>query len=492
MVVMTPSLQDRTLHCELLLTGGLVADGTGAPAFAAAVAIRGDRIVGIGAQTQFLPDRVQDVQGLTICPGFIDAHTHDDQALLVEPDLLFKTSQGVTTVIVGNCGVSLAPLAGPRDSVPAPLSEVAKAEDFRFPRFGDYLAALESAGAAVNTAALVGHTTLRVAHMGDLDRPADKAEAAAMLADCEAALEAGAIGLSSGLYYPPAQAAPKEEVIPLVRAVAQAGGVYAAHIRDEADAILEALEEAFAIAESTGAPLIVSHHKLAGEANFGRSRQTLPLLTQAATRFPVGFDVYPYAASSTMLNRRSWEASTRTLVTWSEPYPEAAGRDLVEIAAELGISEERALQQLSPGGAVYFMMHEGDVEAILRHPAAMIGSDGVPLKAKPHPRLYGTFPRILGHYARERGLFSFEEAVRRMTSLTAERFRLRDRGVIAPGAFADLVLVNPKTVKDEATFSEPTRLSAGVEAVFVNGVCVFASGAATGRRPGRVLRGWRR
>jgi N-acyl-D-amino-acid deacylase len=277
-------------------------------------------------------------------------------------------------------------------------------------------------------------------------------------------------------------------VTALVRIAADYGGIYAAHIRSEADGVAEALEEAFDIASSGGAPLVISHHKVSGQKNFGRSRETLAQIARASSAQRVGFDVYPYAASSTMLNTESWSAATRTLITWSNPYPQAAGRDLSDVAAEMGLTEHEALEALSPGGAVYFMMDEADVRRILTSPDAMIGSDGVPMNARPHPRLWGTFTRVLGHYARDIGLFSFEEAVRKMTSLTASQFSLTDRGVIAPGAFADLVVVDPESVADLATFEQPTLPSRGIDQVFVNGVRVWRDGKPTGAHPGRVLR----
>lgn len=303
----------------------------------------------------------------------------------------------------------------------------------------------------------------------------------------EEAFAAGAIGISSGLFYPLAFAAPAEELHTLVAIAGRAGGVYCAHIRDEADLVIAALDEAFAIARAGNAPLVLSHHKVSGKANFGRSRETLPHVARAATAQPIAFDMYPYAASSTMLNKKSWSAAERTLITWCDSHPEHAGRDLSDVAAEMGLSEEAAIDALVPAGGIYFMMDESDVERILSASDAMIGSDGVPMDAHPHPRLWGSFTRVIGHYARDRALFSIEEAVRRMTSLPARQFRLADRGVIAPGAFADLVLFDPATIADAATFANPKRPSLGIASVWVNGAEVWDGAAATAARPGRVL-----
>lgn len=474
--------------CDLIFEGGRIIDGLGGASHAGAVCVRDGRIVHVGPDDGgwTASDRI-DLHGRSLAPGFIDCHTHDDQYLFVDPAMAPKVSQGVTTVVTGNCGVSLAPLLT-QGVPPAPLTEIGRPGDFRFATFSDYLNALEASPPAVNAACLIGHTTLRAAVMGNTDRPANAAETARMEAMCESAMQAGAIGVSSGLFYPPAMPAPASEVIGLARIAARHGGVYTAHIRNEADKVLEGLEEAFLIAREAGAPLVISHHKVSGPANFGRSLETLRLIGRAATSQRVAFDVYPYAASSTMLNHASWSASRRTLVTWSDPHPEASGRELGEVAAAMGLSEEAALDALSPGGAVYFMMDEADVRRIIANPNAMIGSDGVPMNTRPHPRLWGAFTRVLGHYVRDVGLFPIEEAVRRMTSLPAQQFRLTDRGVIATGAAADLVIMDPANVGDRATFEAPNLPSEGIEAVFVAGICIWRAGAPTGARPGRVLR----
>jgi N-acyl-D-amino-acid deacylase len=467
---------------DLLITGGRIVDGTGSPAYAGSVAIRGDRIVAVGDCAGYDAVISSDASGCNVCPGFIDTHAHDDQLLFDDPDMKPKTSQGVTTVIVGNCGVSLAPLV--RTDVPPPLTEMAGA--FRFKTFGDYVSALHDAPAATNAACLVGHTTLRVATMRDLTRRAMPEELLAMKDLCREALASGAIGLSSGVFYPPARAADWTEVAELAELSGEVGGVYAAHIRDEADGIIEAIDEACKIGARGGTPVILSHHKVMGCANFGRSRETLQHVSETAALQPVGFDVYPYTAGASMLSESIRKIASRTLVTWSQPQPSAAGKDLAEIAREIGVTESEALTSLLPGGAIYFIMDEADVRRILSHPDAMIGSDGVPSK-HPHPRLWGTFPRVLGHYARDVGLFSFEEGVRRMTSLPAKRFGLRDRGVLKAGAIADVCVVDPARVADVATFAEPELPSCGIEAVYVSGRLVWNGMGATGARPGRML-----
>jgi N-acyl-D-amino-acid deacylase len=236
-------------------------------------------------------------------------------------------------------------------------------------------------------------------------------------------------------------------------------------------------------------PVVISHHKVAGARNFGRTRETLALLDHTHESQEVGFDVYPYIAASSWLTPDYLEfCSGRARITWSTPHPEMSGRYVADIAKEWGCDPKEAMRRMQPGGASYFIMDEDDVRRVVSHPRAMIGSDGIPDDAHPHPRLWGTFPRVLGHYSRDLGLFALEDAVRRMTSLSAETFGFAGRGVVKPGAYADLVLFDPAAVIDTATFEEPTRPAAGIELVLVNGTPVWRNGAATGAKPGRVLK----
>jgi N-acyl-D-amino-acid deacylase len=296
------------------------------------------------------------------------------------------------------------------------------------------------------------------------------------------------VGLSTGLFYGPAREAPREEVAALLEALAGTGAVYTTHMRDEGDHIVESLEESFGTAAEAGVPLIVSHHKCSGRENFGRSRETLPMFDAARTRAPVALDVYPYAASSTVLLDDYMKKADRIMIAWSEPHPEVSGRYLDEIAAEWGCEQADAFQRLKPGGAIYFVMDEEDVRRILSYPHSMIGSDGLPHDRHPHPRLWGAFARVLGHYARDVGLFTLETAVHKMTGLSAEKFGLAGRGVIREGAFADLTLFDPAAIVDRATFEAPAQPAAGIEMVMVNGETVLEEGKPTGARPGRALR----
>ena len=471
------------LEADVLFRNARIVDGSGSDSYDGDILVAGDRIVAIGDGRDWLATETIDAAGLTACPGFIDPHSHDDRLLIEQPDMAPKVSQGVTTVIIGNCGLSLAPLTIER--LPSPLYQLVGGSSF--PDFWTYFAELEARQPATNVAGLVGHSSLRAEVMDDLTCKANAQELESMSQLCSDALAAGVVGMSSGLYYPPAQAADWEEVAALVKLVGAEGGIYPAHIRDEGDEVTDAIKEASRIATVGGAPLVISHHKVMGEANFGRSIETLALIDALSLEGKLDFDVYPYTAGASILLPRLVETSKRVVVASSEPYPGYAGQDLDDVASELGCSATEAAERLSPGTAVYFMMDEADVQRILTHPKAMIGSDGIP-DEHPHPRLWGTFPRVLGHYSRELGLFRFEEAVRRMTSLPAQTFGLHDRGILRAGAFADLVLLDAGTVIDRATFVAPTSPSEGIRHVMVNGRFAWRDGISTGERPGRVLR----
>ena len=490
---------------DLLISGGTVIDGTGAPRFDADVGVREGRIVFVGAPGDaeaMTTPRTQrcDATGLIVAPGFIDCHTHDDRALLSSPDMAPKVSQGVTTVVTGNCGISLAPTGAGLRLPPAPPLDLLdpQGEWFRFASFGAYAEALREAPAAIHAAPLIGHSTLRLACMERVDREATRAEILKMRALVEEALASGAIGCSSGLYYEPAAAASTEEVIEVFAPMREHGGIYCAHMRDEGEHIIASIEEVVRIGDALGVPAVISHHKLAGIPNHGRSRETLAFIdAQRAGRDGRGedarastalcLDCYPYAASSTILSEGRAAIASKVLVTWSIPHPEHNGRDLAEIMKASGLSRADTIASLLPAGAIYFSMHENDVQRILAYEHTMIGSDGLPHDAKAHPRLWGTFPRVLGHYSRDLKLFALETAVRKMTGLTASNFGLVDRGEIRVGAFADLTLFDAAEVLDMADFDESARPSKGIAAVFVEGAAVWAKGRPTGNRPGKVL-----
>jgi len=361
-----------------------------------------------------------------------------------------------------------------------------------YPTFSAWVDAVNAAQPAVNVAALVGHTALRSNHMDDLGRAATSAEVAAMRAQLEDALAHGALGLSTGLAYGSANAATTEEVMALAEPLAAAGALYATHMRNEFDAVLDAMEEAYRIGRHARVPVVISHLKCAGPSNWGRGGEVLASLEGARRYQPVGCDCYPYSRSSTTLDPQRATGDIDITITWSTPHPEAGGKLLKDIAAEWGVTLQEAAQRLYPAGAVYHNMSEEDVSRILAHPATMVGSDGLPNDPLPHPRLWGAFPRVLGHYARDMALMPLEEAVRKMTSLSARRFGLSGRGEVHIGWHADLVLFDPATVRDTATFDSPQQVADGIDAVWVNGVLSWRDGQPSDERAGHfVARGER-
>jgi N-acyl-D-aspartate/D-glutamate deacylase len=472
--------------CDTLIKNARVIDGSGADPFIADVALDNGSIAGVGDAEDWRPAKIVDADGLTLTPGFIDTHTHDDASVIRTPQMLPKLTQGVTTVIVGNCGISVAPVLL-KGEPPDPMNLLGEADAFRYPTFAAYVAAVTSARPTVNVAAFAGHTALRSNHMDRLDRAANNQEIAAMRAQLSEALDHGALGLSTGLAYRSAISAPVDEVVALTELLQRSGGIYATHMRTEAAAILEAMEEAFHVGRQSAVPVVISHLKCAGIDNWGRSDEVLRRLDSARHDQQVSCDCYPYAASSTTLDVRQVDARVKVTITWSKAHPELGGQALSEIAARWGISQEDAARRLQPAGAIYHGMSEEDVRRILRHPATMIGSDGLPNDPRPHPRLWGTFPRVLGHYCRDEGLFSLPEAIHKMTGAPARNFGLLNRGLIRGGYAADLVLFNPETVRDCATFTMPELAAEGIEQVWVNGVLSYRNGKATGERGGRFL-----
>lgn len=479
-------------NCDFLIRNAKVYDGSGAEGQIVDVAIRGGLICAIGPSLEASAAETVDAGGLALAPGFIDVHTHDDTSVIGAPQMLPKLSQGVTTVIVGNCGISAAPVAL-RGDPPDPMNLLGDAAKFRYPTFAAYVSAIGDARPAVNVAALVGHTALRNNHMDRLHRPATDAEIDAMQVQLTEALGCGALGLSTGLAYLSANSASTEEVLKLSEPLAAAGAVYVTHMRTEADGVLDAMEEAFAIGRASRVPVIVSHLKCAGIANWGRSGEVLHALESAREAQPAGCDCYPYAAGSSTLDLRQVDPRVEITITWSTPHPEVAGQSLARIAETWNIAQIDAARRLQPAGAIYHSISEDDMRRILAHPATMIGSDGLPNDPRPHPRLWGTFPRVLGLYSREEKLMPLAEAVHKMTGMPAQRFGLAQRGLIRQGYAADLVLFDPDKVIDTATFADPIRPAEGISRVWVNGVSSYTSTGATGSRAGKFLpRGARR
>lgn len=472
--------------CDTLIRGAQVFDGEGGEPRMLDVAMEGERIAAVGPALAVRGATEIDARGLALTPGFIDTHTHDDTSVIETPAMMAKISQGVTTVVVGNCGISAAPVRL-KGKPPDPMNLLGRAEFFRYPRFREYVAAVDAARPAVNVVALVGHTALRSNHLDRMDRPATAAEIEAMGADLREALDAGAMGLSSGLAYGSANAAPAEEVAALAELLRERGAVYATHMRTEGEGILEAIAEARRIGAAGDAPVVVSHLKCAGVDNWGRSGEVLRTLEAARAEQEIGWDCYPYAAGSSTLDLKQVDPRVEITITWSEPHPEAMGKPLAEIAEAWGMAQLEAARRLQPAGAIYHSIADADMRRILAHPATMIGSDGLPHDPHPHPRLWGTFPRVLGRFARDEKLFSMAEAVHKMTGLPAARFGIAARGRIRAGNFADLVLFDAGQIRDTATFSEPIQAARGIVSVWVNGVLSYTANGPTDQRAGRFL-----
>jgi N-acyl-D-amino-acid deacylase len=484
------STADATSHPDtptLLFKGGLLIDGTGAPGRLAEIAVRGGRIVEVGEVTSGTPaTRIIDASGLVVAPGFIDSHTHDDRLVLDEPAMACKVTQGVTSVVVGLCGVSLAPRppAG-LARLPDPLGLLAPLAADDPVDMAAYIAAVQRRAPSVNVGALVGHASLRAHVMDRFDRAASPAEIAAMATVLDRAMAAGALGLSTGLAYEAGLHAPTSEIVALANVAGRHGGLYVTHIRDEGDGVGQAVDEAIAIGREADCGVIISHHKCLYRANWGRSAETLAAIDVAGDR--VAVDVYPYAASSTVLTLDRVRQAERAIIAWSQAHPAMNGRDLDDIAAEWSCDRLEAARRMQPGGAIYFNMDEADLVRIMRHPRCMIASDGIPSHRHPHPRLWGTFPRVLGKHVRDEGVFSLATAIHKMTGLPAQVFGFTDRGVIAPGMAADIVLFDATSIIDRATFAEPTLPAAGIVEVFVAGDSVMRKGVASHRPVGRML-----
>jgi len=490
---------------DLLIRGARVVDGTGAAARPADVAVDGDRIAAVGDLGGVEAARVVQAGGLTLTPGFIDVHSHDDFAVFLMPEMECKVGQGVTTDVVGNCGLGAAPLRasgrylsffgadGRGDSLP------------EWDGYGGYLAAIDDRPPSLNVAALAGHGTLRLDAMGNARRAPDDAELTAMANAVATAIDAGCVGFSTGLIYEPGRYSETGELIALARAMAGSGALYASHMRNEGDGLLDAVAETIRIGEEGGVPVQISHHKASSRSAWGLVKQSLALIEDARARgIDVTADQYPYTAGSTSLfavlqnaeeGTAGGAAEWDTIVLVSAPRdPRWEGRSIAQIAEERGttpVEAARAIVDSEGYGAVVVMhsMCDDDVRTVMANPTTMIGSDGIPtFGGKPHPRLYGTFARVLGHYARDEHVLTLEEAVYRMTGMPAAKFGLGDRGEIAPGRAADLVLFDAATIDDIATYEEPRRHPAGIRSVWVNGEAVFEQGRHTGARPGRALR----
>ena len=527
---------------DLLIHGGRVLDGTGAPWFHAAVAIEGDRIAAIQRVPRDSASATLslDATGCFVAPGFIDPHTHSDLPLVINPQAESQVRQGVTTVVTGNCGTSPAP-AGPRGG--AYLDEMLAAREAgrtlgrSWQTFGQYLDRLRRQGTAVNVVPLVGHGTIRGEVMGLEQRPPTPDELAAMCKMLTEALDDGVFGLSTGLIYPPSSYADTEEIVALAKVASQRGGLYFSHIRGEGETLLDSVAEAIEIGRRADLPVQIAHHKAERPPNWGKVAQTLEMMEAArAEGVDVAYDAYPYTASSSGLTRllpewaltggrdallerlRDPAERARVLVgigertagiegwhtvvlSWvpSAEHKRWEGQTFEQIGQQLGMAPDEAVIHVlevarGAGSIVYFQLDEADVRRVLTHPLGMIGSDGSvaatygPLSAgQPHPRFYGTHPRVLRRYVRELGLLTWEEAVRKMTTAPAQRLGLQRKGVIREGLDADMVVFDPATVMDRATYEAPHQYPAGIRHVVVNGQVVVRDGEHLGALPGRVI-----
>lgn len=484
---------------DLSIRDALVVDGSGQPPRIADVHIVGDRIAEVGPAKP--GKREIAANGRALSPGFVDVHAHDDAALLATPALPFKLLQGVTSVVIGNCGFSLAPLL---EGAAEPPGNVSLFPGFsqRFRDLDSYARAFEAAQPAVNAVSLVGHGALRAHVMGIDERAPTAKELEQMREHLARALDQGAAGLSTGLIYRPGRAATTEEIIEVARPLAQFGALYATHMRSEGNRLLESVEETLSVAAAVGCRAQISHHKAGGRHNWGKVKASLARIDSAnANGADVTLDVYPYVAGSGPMieyfdpTKIDLALAEVIQIASCPGCPAYEGRRLTAIAAEEGLGLAELVQKILtlPGAertvAITFMMDEADVESNLRHPRVMVGSDGLPNpEGRPHPRLYGTFPRVLGEYQRRRGLLTLEAAVAKMSRLPCERFGLRERGSIQSGFFADLVLFDPDTIIDRATYENPKQSPTGIDLVIVNGVVAAEAGSASGLRAGRFLR----
>lgn len=516
---------------DVIIRNGLILDGSGASGYTSDVAIAGDRIEEIGDLSAAAANTIIDGVGLVAAPGFIDMHSHSDFTLPINPRAESKVRQGVTTEVIGQCGASPAPWNAKSGAM---LQAQHPHLPWEWNTFGEYLGYLLQGGLAVNVVPLVGHGMIRSTGMGLDDRAPTADEMAAMKQLVAQAMDEGAWGMSTGLIYPPGVYATIDELVELSRVVAERGGFYFSHIRGEGKTLLKAIREAIEIGERANLPVQISHLKAVSPENWALLPQALELIDGARAReLDVAADRYPYTAASNGLSnqlpawahdggpaalierlqqpdiRRRIMADARThqwdraLVVHAPKCPEFEGLTVAEIADQRGadpveVVPDMLLEAELKVSIVGFVMNEDNLRTVLRHSAVMICSDGQALnptgplgQGKSHPRSYGAFPRVLGKYVREEAVLSLPEAIHKMSGLPAERLGLSDRGRLAKGLKADMVLFNPRTVRDQATYTEPYRYPVGIEYVFVNGQAVVTPKGHTGALPGQILRGKR-
>ena len=519
---------------DIILRGGQVYDGLGSDPITADVAITGDRIDRIGDLSTETAGRILDATGLAVAPGFIDIHTHSDFSILDNAGMASSLMQGVTTEVVGNCGMSVGMLTDSPIFGQMTRWVTRGGHKITWNSMGEYMSLVEDMGIGLNIASLTGHGTIRTAVLGFENRPPDAAELLKMENLMQASMDDGSLGISTGLEYVPGSFAGFDEQVALVKIAADAGGYYATHLRNEGDTLVESVQEAIDIAEAAGAPLQLSHHKAEGHSNWSKIDTTLGMMESARARgLDILTDQYPYTAFMTGLSvilLPAWAmegSSEDTLARLKDPTSRAriladiAARDfdydIIRVGIARNSTEVQGLSLKALGerwkstpaeaaldliiaedgwvSAVHFAMSEQNVEQILRYPYTMIGSDGIghdpgsPQSSdNTHPRSYGTFSRLLGKYVRERHVISLSEGIRRMTSLPAQRLKFLDRGILRPGAKADITVFSPNAILDRATFENPHQYSVGIEHVIVNGRLSVQNAQVLNHRHGRFLR----
>lgn len=525
---------------DLLIMNGLVIDGSGAERFRADVAVENGKIAAVGDLASAEAKEVFDAEGLVVAPGFIDAHSHADFNIAACPIMDSALRQGVTTLIPGQCGISMAPLLDEtRDEVTTSLEPRKMPIEWeKWSDFDSYLTYLDDLGLGLNVIPLVGHGAIRGGVMGFSDREPTEAELAEMARQVGLAMDAGALGMSTGLIYPPGSFSKTDELIAISKPIGERGGFYFSHIRNEGPQLLESLEEAVTIGRETGAKVHISHLKASWQDNWHKMKAALEIIDKAnAEGIKTAADMYPYTAGSTGLktvlpywaqeggteatlarladgptrermvadmsagdsfcDAGAWD---RVMISRAGGRPEYSGKFVAELAAQAGKSPEdwifdTLLETKLDVGMITFMIDEDNVRLGLSHPKVIIGSDSVPMpdagphaQGCPHPRGFGTFVRVLGKYCRDEKLFSLEEGVNKMTGRTAALFGLTDRGLIKEGMVADLAVFNPETIIDQAQYGDSFHFPLGVEYVIVAGVPAVAKGQYTGAKAGRVLR----
>jgi N-acyl-D-amino-acid deacylase len=524
------------MRLDYLIKNAEIVDGLGTPRYRANLAVKDDVIAYLGSNQPEAAE-VIDAEGLIITPGFIDIHTHEDTWLLYDAGAMEKLSQGVTTLIVGNCGFSAAPILSGKERLVREAFPNTVELPWNWTSLSEYLNRLSHANLAINVGTFVGHNTVRLNVMGAEKRPPTAEELDTMKALVSEAMKDGALGLSTGLIYVPGIYSETTELIELSKVVAAAGGIYSSHIRGEASTLKKAVQEALNIGREAGIPVEISHHKAVGRDNWGNVKETLKMIENArAEGVDVNCDVYPYNAGNTGLgtlipswvfadgpvktNERLTNRINRTdiikemmtasaeeerplvetgaesiMISYCKDDPSLEGRTLAEIAQMRGSSPAETVLDLvrEHGGLMHsilvilYEMSEEDVETVIRHPLSMIASDSVNTTGKPHPRVFGTYSRVLAKYVREKRILTLEEAVQKMTSMPAKKIGLADRGVLKEGKKADLAIFDSSKVQDRATFSNSNQLSEGVKYVFVNGKKAWQNGGPTSLRGGLVL-----